>query len=104
MQVRIVLKNPGNKLKPEMLATADIPIGKGKPTLIVPSDAVQQINEQDVVFVRTTPDHFELRPVRVGRTVEGTTPVFEGLKRGEQVVVQGSFILKSQILKSSMEE
>ena len=91
------------KLKPEMLAIAEIPVGKRKPTLVVPSDAIQQINGQDVVFVRTAADRFAIRPVSVGETVGGRTPVFEGLKPGEQVVVQGSFVLKSQILKSSME-
>lgn len=103
MKVRILLNNPGMKLKPEMLANAEIPVGKRKPTLLVPSDAIQQVNDQDVVFVRTAADRFTIRPVRVGETVGGSTPVFEGLKPGEQVVVQGSFVLKSQILKSSME-
>ena len=104
MKVRILLNNPGNKLKPEMLATAEIPVGKRKPTLVVPSDAIQQMSDQDVVFVRTAADRFVVRPVRIGETVGGNTPVFEGLKPGEQVVVQGSFVLKSQLLKSSMEE
>jgi cobalt-zinc-cadmium efflux system membrane fusion protein len=104
MKVRIVLNNPGNRLKPEMLANAEIPVGKRKPTLVVPSDAVQQFNGQDVVFVRTAADRFAIRPVNVGETIGGRTPVLDGLKPGEQVVVQGSFILKSQFLKSSMED
>ena len=103
MKVRIVLNNPGIRLKPEMLANAEIPVGKHKSTLLMPSDAIQQINGQDVVFVRTAADRFAIRPVRVGETVGGRTPVFEGLKPGEQVVVQGSFVLKSQLLRSSME-
>jgi cobalt-zinc-cadmium efflux system membrane fusion protein len=103
MKVRILLNNPGMKLKPEMLANAEIPVGKRKPVLLVPSDAIQQVNSQDVVFVRTAADRFAIRPVSVGETVGDKTPISEGLKPGEQVVVQGSFILKSQILKSSME-
>jgi cobalt-zinc-cadmium efflux system membrane fusion protein len=103
MKVRIVLNNPAMKLKPEMLASAEIPVGKHEPTLLVPSDAIQQINGQDVVFVRTAADRFAIRPVRVGETAGGRTPVIEGLKPGEQVVVQGSFVLKSQLLRSSME-
>jgi cobalt-zinc-cadmium efflux system membrane fusion protein len=103
MKVRIVLNNPGMRLKPEMLANAEIPVGKPKPALLVPSDAIQQINGQDVVFVRTAADRFAIRLVRIGETEGGKTPVLEGLKPGEQVVVQGSFVLKSQILKTSME-
>ena len=103
MKVRIVLNNPKMKLKPEMLANAEIPVGKNKPTLLVPSGAIQQIDGQDVIFVRTATDRFAIRPVRVGETSEGRTPVFEGLKPGEQIVTRGSFVLKSQLLKSSME-
>src|SRR5204862_5362662 len=54
MQVRIVLDNRGQRLRPEMLANADIPVGqRTSSVLAVPSDAIQQINGQDVVFVRT---------------------------------------------------
>ena len=104
MQVRIVLKNPGNRLKPEMLANAEIPVGAGQSALVVPSDALQQIDSQDVVFVRAPPDHFTVRPVQVGETVGGMTPVLSGLQPGEQIAVRGSFVLKSQLLKSTMEE
>lgn len=104
MKVRIVANNPGNTLKPEMLANAEISVGKRIPMLLVPSDAVQQVDGQDVVFVRTSPGRFAMRPVRVTETVEGKTPVLEGLKVGEQVVIRGSFVLKSQLLKSAMED
>jgi cobalt-zinc-cadmium efflux system membrane fusion protein len=103
MQVRIELANAKGRLRPEMLANADIPIGGGKPVLRVPSDAVQQVNGQDVVFVRTAPDRFGVRPVRVGETADGKTPVFEGIKAGDEVAVRGSFILKSQLLKATLE-
>ncbi len=103
MQVRIVLNNPGQHLRPEMLANAEIPVGRTQAVLTIPSDAVQQINGQDIVFVRTAPDRFTVRPVHVGTTNEGRTPVLEGLKAGEQVVVKGSFVLKSHLLRSTME-
>jgi cobalt-zinc-cadmium efflux system membrane fusion protein len=103
MQVRIVLNNSTQRLRPEMLANAEIPIGQTRPVLAVPSDAIQQINGQDVVFVRTGPDRFTVRPVRVGPTADGKTPVIEGLKSGEEIVVHGSFTLKSHLLRSTME-
>jgi cobalt-zinc-cadmium efflux system membrane fusion protein len=104
MAVRIVLGNPGGRLRPEMLVNAEIRVGAATPTLSVPSDAVQQVNGQDVVFVRTTPDRFALRAVRVGRTTDAKTPVLEGLADGEQVVVRGSFVLKSHLLRSTIAE
>lgn len=103
MQIRIVLNNSENRLKPEMLATADIPVGSLKPTLVVPADALQQVDGQDVVFVQTAPDRFAIRSVRTGEAVNGQVRVFEGLKAGEQVVIKGSFLLKSQLLKSTIE-
>jgi cobalt-zinc-cadmium efflux system membrane fusion protein len=86
-----------------MLANADIPVGTRKPQLLVPSDALQQINNQDVVFVRTAPGRFAIRPVEAGETADGRTPILDGLKPGEQIVVSGSFVLKSQLLKSTVE-
>jgi membrane fusion protein, heavy metal efflux system len=103
MQVRIELNNPNNRLRPEMLATAEIPVGASKPGVTVPSGAVQQVNGQDVVFVKTAPDRFAVRAVRTGETSGGLTPVLEGLNPADQVAVHGSFILKSKLLKSTLE-
>ena len=104
MQVRIVLSNSGNQLRPEMLATAEIPAGPPRDTVRVPSDAVQQVDGQDVVFVRTAPDRFAVRPVQIAETRDGETPIVQGLKSGEHVAVKGSFVLKSQLLKASLDD
>jgi cobalt-zinc-cadmium efflux system membrane fusion protein len=104
MQVRITLNNSGNVLRPGMLATAEIPAGERHKTLSVPSDAVQQVDGQDVVFVRTAPDRFVVRPVQVAQTSNGETPILQGLKGDEEVVVRGSFVLKSQLLRAALEE
>jgi cobalt-zinc-cadmium efflux system membrane fusion protein len=104
MQVRIVLSNTANTLRPGMLATAEIPAGERRRTMVVPSDAVQQVDGQDVVFVRTAPNRFAVRAVETGRTNRGETPILQGLKGDEQIVVHGSFILKSQLLRSALEE
>ncbi len=103
MQVRIELPNPNNVLRPEMLADADIPVGAGKPVLQISSDAVQQVNGEDVVFVRTAPNRFAVRPVRTAETSGAKTPILEGVQAGDQVAVKGSFVLKSQLLKASLE-
>jgi len=103
MQVRIELNNANGRLRPEMLADAEVPVGRGRPAIAVPSDAVQQVNGQDVVFVQTAGNRFAVRAVRVGETIAGNTPIFEGIQPGDQVAVRGSFILKSQLLKATLE-
>jgi membrane fusion protein, heavy metal efflux system len=104
MQVRIEIGNPNGALRPEMLADAEIPVGGAKAVLLIGSDAVQQVNGQDVVFVRTAPDRFAVRPVIAGETSGGKTTIMQGIQAGESIVVHGSFILKSQLLKASLEE
>lgn len=103
IEVRIELNNPNGQLRPEMLADAQIPVGAGTRTIFVPSEAVQQVNGQDGVFVRVAADRFAIRPVRVGETESGQTPILEGIQAGEMVAVRGSFILKSQLLKATLE-
>ena len=104
MQVRIVLNNPDNRLRPEMLANAEIPVGVSRAVLWLPSEAVQQIDNGDVVFVRTAPDRFVARAVRIGDATDDKVVIAEGLKAGEQIVVTGSFVLKSQLLRATIEE
>jgi cobalt-zinc-cadmium efflux system membrane fusion protein len=104
MQVRIVLSNSENRLRPEMLATAELPAGGSTMSVRVPSDSVQQIDGQDVVFVKTAADRFAVRPVQIAETRDGETPVLNGLKDGELVVTHGSFVLKSQLLRATLEE
>jgi membrane fusion protein, heavy metal efflux system len=103
VRVRIDIDNPSMKLRPEMLGTSEIEVGGTQSLLLVPREALQQVNEQDVVFVRKSEDRFEIRPVRLGDSVNGKVIVLEGIKAGEAVVARGSFLLKSQLLKSSLE-
>lgn len=104
LQVRVLMPNPGGLLKPEMYATAEIERQSTRQALYVPEDAVQDLSGSRVVFVRTAPDRFESRPIDVARTLGGRVEVANGLKAGEQIAVKGTFILKSQLLRSSMEE
>ncbi len=51
-------------------------------------------------FVRTAPDTFTRRAVKVGRDIEGRVTVLGGLKEGEEVVVAGNLLL-DQILANA---
>ena len=102
MQVRIDIRNPDNRLRPEMLASAEFITGDGIPAVLVAQEAIQQVNGEDVVFVRMASDRFRVQAVQMGENVQGKVRILRGLKPGEQVITHGSFIAKSQLLKSSI--
>jgi membrane fusion protein, heavy metal efflux system len=104
VMVRIELPNANNKLKPEMYAIGDIDLGGSKPGIFIPESAPQEVNGQKSVFVRVGADQFRVRPIESGRTIEGSLLVTRGLNPGDEVVTRGSFVLKSQLLKSSLSE
>lgn len=69
----------------------------------VPHKALQYINEKPVVFVQEDGE-FEMREVITGiTTAEGFTEIIDGLAPGERYVVGNSFVVKSQMLKSTAE-
>src|ERR1700730_219645 len=102
MQVRIEIRNPDNRLRPEMLASAEFATGAGIPAVLVPQEAIQQVNGQDVVFVRVAAERFRVQAVQMGENMRGNVRILQGLKPGEQVITHGSFIAKSQLLKSTI--
>ena len=104
-QVRVELANPGQLLKIGMFVNVAFATlnGSEATTPVVPKTAVQNINNQQVVFVTTKePNVFAMRPVRLGAENNGLFPVLEGLSTGEQVVTDGSFLLRAEWLKSNM--
>lgn len=103
LQIRIQLKGSSPLLHPEMLANAEVTAGSGRPMILIDPGAVQQINGQDVVFVRVAPDRFAMRSVQVGEPVRDKIPIIEGLRAGDEIVTRGAFLLKSQMLRSAMQ-
>lgn len=102
MQVRIEIRSPDNRLRPEMLASAEFATGAGIPAVLVPQEAIQQVNGQDVVFVRVASNRFRVQTVQTGENVRGNVRILQGLKPGQQVITHGSFLAKSQLLKSTI--
>jgi cobalt-zinc-cadmium efflux system membrane fusion protein len=66
--------------------------------------AIQDVNGQPTVFVEAAPGRFEPRPVETGGSIDRLVEVRRGLRAGERVVVEGGFVLKSQLLKSTLSE
>jgi membrane fusion protein, heavy metal efflux system len=104
LPVRIVLANPGQKLRPEMYATASVAVGGAGTAMFVPQSALQDMNGQSIVFVDLGGGRYAARPVKTGRIQGASVEISEGLEPGQKVVSRGGFVLKSQMFKSSLAE
>ncbi|MGE6759780.1 efflux RND transporter periplasmic adaptor subunit [Corallococcus interemptor] len=100
--VRLELDNGKGLLRPGMSASASIPLGDPGATLTaVPAAALQRLENGWVVFL-PTPEAgvFEQREVGRGRSLGTQVEVLKGLSVGDEVVVEGAFLLKAEVEKS----
>jgi membrane fusion protein, heavy metal efflux system len=104
LEVRILVPNPQGLLKPEMYASAAILQPEKRSAIFLPDSAIQDIDGLPGVFVQRTDTQFEARGVKTGQHANGETEVLEGVHRGEVVVLKGAFLLKSELLKSRIQE
>ncbi|MGH9930000.1 MAG: efflux RND transporter periplasmic adaptor subunit [Pyrinomonadaceae bacterium] len=108
-RVRIEMPNPIERLKAGMFVEVGFQARTGAASeqeLMVPSAAVQRIENRSVVFIpkEDEPGAFEVREVELGGEVAGYHRVVSGLKLGDKVVTKGSFTLKTQKMKGEMGE
>jgi cobalt-zinc-cadmium efflux system membrane fusion protein len=99
--VRIQLANPSGQLRPGMSATADIPVGESaQPLVAVPVASLQRLDNEWVVFVPKDASTYHIRKVGRGRDLGGEVEILSGVKAGETIVVDGSFLLKAEADKA----
>ena len=104
---RIPLINQEDLSRIGLFGTARIDTGnkaKKVSVLTVPQDAVTEIGQKPVVFVRHPDGDFEVHEIVLGESALGYVEVLSGLREGEAVVVDGAFTLKSLILKGTFAE
>ena len=105
--VRIELENADAALKPGMFATvipqaAELPGGETPLSLAVPTGAVQRDGGRMLAFVAKDDHRFEVRELKLGKRGTKYVEVLDGLAEGEPVVVEGTFVLKSEAAKHRM--
>jgi cobalt-zinc-cadmium efflux system membrane fusion protein len=71
--------------------------------LVVPEDAVQNIDGRDVLFVRSK-EGFRAQQVRVGIRSGGTAQILAGVEAGTPVATQNAFLIKADMIKSAEAE
>jgi len=101
VMARADVANPDGQLRPEMFAEVSV-VTDEQAVLSVPRTAVQQVGSQKVVFVVRGPRRFESREVTLGPASREYIQVVTGLDAGDEVVTQGSYALKSELLREQM--
>ena len=71
--------------------------------LSVPEDAVQNLDGNDVLFVRTE-QGFRAQPVLIGTRSGGAAQILSGAHAGEQVATRNAFLLKAEMNKGGGDE
>jgi cobalt-zinc-cadmium efflux system membrane fusion protein len=102
--VRCELNNPGRQLKTEMYATLGIRGTGSKEATVAPLSALQQVENEEIMFVPDGEISFRARRVQTGRRSDSVVEILTGLQPGEKVVTAGAFHLKSELLKGQMIE
>jgi len=99
---RVELENADGRLKAHMFGQARIITALADEAVVVPRSAVQNVSGTPVVFIKSSEDLFEARPVTLGIEHDGQVEVVVGLSANDSVVVAGGFALKSQLLASRL--
>jgi membrane fusion protein (multidrug efflux system) len=87
--VRAQIPNPKGDLRPGMFVKAYLTGATRPNALAVPQKSVQQTANGHVIYIVNAKGHVEVRPVTVGDWVGQDWIIKQGLKAGEQVIVDG---------------
>lgn len=95
LQARIVVDNPGEKLKKDMYCTVSVTAGTMANAITVPDAAVLRDDDnQPFVYVAVGQNQFGRRDITMGQRQNGMTEVLKGIQAGERVVGDGSLFLQ----------
>jgi hypothetical protein len=99
LPVRIEIKNPSWKLKPDMFARLSIETNEPASSILVSKDAVIERNGHSMVFVKVK-GGYQPTQVNLGRTFGDQVEILNGLSPGQIIVTRGAFQLAAELLKS----
>jgi cobalt-zinc-cadmium efflux system membrane fusion protein len=101
-KVRSEVPNADGALRVNMFATVTILSPQGGDAVLVPSESLQDVNGQNVVFIPTGHGQFAWRAVHTGLIANGKTQITSGLAAGTPVVAKGSYWLKAALMQSTI--
>jgi multidrug efflux pump subunit AcrA (membrane-fusion protein) len=96
LKVRATIQNTHGKLKPGMIAGAVLFIDFDGMPLVVPRSAIINTGKRKVVWVKQSSKKFVAKTILAGHESDGYVEVKNGLSDGDEVVIEGNFLLDAQ--------
>lgn len=96
------IDNQSHHWLPGTFAQAELIANTTPVALVVPKEAVQNIEGIDTVFVATQ-EGFAVRPITTGKCDETHYEVLDGLNHGETYACKNTFLLKAELQKDEAE-
>ncbi|MGC4082664.1 MAG: efflux RND transporter periplasmic adaptor subunit [Vicinamibacterales bacterium] len=93
-QIEVEIPNPNFRLKPGMYAKVDFVVEHKENTLVVPANAIVDLDGKKGVFLPDEGDVARFKPVTIGMSQPDVVEVVDGLAEGTRVVTTGAAALR----------
>jgi hypothetical protein len=96
LKIRTTISNSSGKIKPGMVADGTLSIILEGISKVIPRSALIDTGKRKVVWIKKNDSTFQAREIHVGHEADGYVEIKKGLDIGEEVVMEGSFLLDAQ--------
>ncbi len=101
-KARFSIDNAAGLLKPGMFVTVRLLLPAPGESLVVPKVAVLADEGRTFVFTHKEGDYWVRRPVTLGARIDTMVEIASGLTAEQRIITDGSFLLKSDVLRGKM--
>jgi cobalt-zinc-cadmium efflux system membrane fusion protein len=101
-KARFSVVNTDGLLRPGMFVSVSLSLPTAGEILAVPKSAVLADAGRTFVFVHKEGDYWLRRPVTLGARFDNMVEIVSGLMANQRIITDGSFLLKSDVLRSKM--
>jgi len=101
-RARITVSNHDGLLRPGMFVNIQLLLPEDRNVTTVPKVAVLLDEDRPFVFIHKDEDYWVRRPVITGETFGEYIVINEGVTPGQKIIADGSFLLKSDVLREKM--
>ncbi len=91
------------RLRPGLFVSVEVPLGERIECLSVPESAIGTHESESFVFLPSGERTFERHRVETGERAGGRIEIKSGLRDGQEIVTEGVFFLKSELLLEAEE-